>query len=173
MRETTHAVYSDAARLYIPPTLGDTPIQELTPAHIDALYVSLAKGDPENGWLAIGQHSLHNVHTVLHGSLEQAVRWELLERNSAAGATAPERAQHEARHWTTDTLAAFLDLVDNVCAGDELEEKRTRKNSSTYTHRRRRTRCSGRSGTCRRTRGCVAPRRAGCAGRRWTSSAGI
>ena len=46
MRETTHAVYSDAARLYIPPTLGDTPIQELTPAHIDALYVSLAKGDP-------------------------------------------------------------------------------------------------------------------------------
>jgi len=46
VRETTHAVYSDAARLYIPPTLGDTPIQELTPAHIDALYVSLAKGDP-------------------------------------------------------------------------------------------------------------------------------
>jgi len=91
IRETTHAVYSDAARLYILPELGDTPIQELTPASIDALYVSLAKGDQENGRRPIGQHSLHNVHTVLHGSLEQAVRWELLERNPAAAASAPER----------------------------------------------------------------------------------
>jgi integrase len=138
VRETTHAVYSDAARLYILPTLGDVPIQELTPAHIDALYVSLAKGDPEKGRRAIGQQSLHNVHTVLHGSLEQAVRWELLERNPAAGATAPERVHHEARHWTTDQLAAFLDCVDRVCAGDELEEKRKRKNGTTYTYRRRR-----------------------------------
>lgn len=32
----------------------------------------------------------------------------------------------------------FLDLVDRVCAGDELEEKRTRKNGTNYTYHRRR-----------------------------------
>jgi integrase len=138
VRETTHAVYSDAARLYIVPTLGDTPVQEVTPADIDALYVSLAKGDVESGRGPIGQHSLHNVHTVMHGSLAQAVRWELLERNPAAAATAPERTPHEARHWSTDQLAAFLDLVDRVCAGDELTETRTRKNGVEYTYHRRR-----------------------------------
>ena len=138
IRETTHAVYSDAARLYVYPHLGETPIQELTPAHIDALYVSLAKGDPAAKRRPIGQHSLHNVHTVLHGGLAQAVRWELIERNPAAAATAPERTPHEARHWSTDQLAAFLDLVDDVCAGGELTETRQRKNGTQYTYRRRR-----------------------------------
>lgn len=138
IRDTTHAVYSDAARLYIEPELGDVPVQEITPAHIDALYVSLGKGDPKNGRRPLGQHSLHNVHTVLRGSLEQAVKWELLERNPAVAATAPERVHCEARHWTTDQLATFLDLVDRVCAGDEVQEKRTRKNGTTYTYRRHR-----------------------------------
>jgi integrase len=131
-------VYSDAARLYVYPHIGAALLQELTPANVDALYVSLSRGDAETGRRAIGQHSLHNVHTVLHGACAQAVRWELLERNLASAATAPERQQREARQWTTDQLAAFLDHVDRVCAGDELEEKRTRKNGTTYTYRRRR-----------------------------------
>lgn len=138
IRETTHAVYSDAARLYVYPELGDVPIQELTSATIDALYVSLSKGDAASGRRPIGQHSLHNVHTVLHGACKQAVKWELLERNPAAAATPPERATHEAGHWTTDDLAAFLDHVDRVTAGDELAEIRTRKNGTSYTYHRRR-----------------------------------
>jgi integrase len=102
------------------------------------LHVSLAKGDPERKRRGIGQHSLHNVPTVLRGSLEQAVRWELLERNPAAAAKAPERVSREARHWSADELATFLDAVDRVCAGDKLTEERTRKNGTTYTYRRRR-----------------------------------
>ncbi len=138
VRETTHAVYSDAARLYVYPHIGEMLLQELTPADVDALYVALAKGDEETGRRPIGQHSLHNVHTVLHGACAQAVRWELLERNPVAAATAPEREPREARHWSSDELAAFLDVVDRVCAGDKLEEKRTRKNGTTYAYHRKR-----------------------------------
>ena len=138
IRETTHALYSDAARLYIYPHIGDVLLQELTPADVDALYVTLAKGEEKAGRRPIGASSLHNVHTVLHGGCAQAVTWELLERNPAAGAAAPERQRGEARHWTTAQLAEFLDTVDRVCAGDELEEVRERRNGTKYTYRRRR-----------------------------------
>lgn len=139
-RATTHDLYQRVARLHILPALGATPLQEVRPIDVESLYIALAKG---NGHKALGDRSLHNVATVLHGALEQAVRWELIPRNPAAGVTPPQGQrldEGEPAHWTADQVAAFLDRVDEICGqGRSVEEKRQRKGKNgptTYTYRR-------------------------------------
>ncbi len=136
-RPTTHDLYSRMVRLHILPTLGGLALQGVRPLDIERLYLDLAKGAHGR---PLGERSLHNVATVLHGALEQAVRWELIPRNAAAGVTPPrsDRADEgEPKHWTSDQVAAFLDRVDEVCGhGRSIEEKRQRKNGTTYTYRR-------------------------------------
>jgi integrase len=138
VRATTADLYARMARLHIAPALGKMPLQELGPADIDALYVALAKGDAETHKRRLGQHSLHNVATVVHGSLEQAVRWELLARSPAAAATAPGREAHEAAHWSTEEVAAFLDHVDATftCEHTVTRIRKRRDREYAYTQTR-------------------------------------
>lgn len=136
-RATTHDLYARMARLHILPTLGTTPLQDVRPIDVEGLYIALARG---NGHKALGDRSLHNVATVLHGALEQAMRWELIPRNPAAGVMPPHQQaldEGEPAHWTTEEVAAFLDRVDRVCGhAHAIEEIRERKNGTKYTYRR-------------------------------------
>ena len=154
LRETTHEQYSGTVRRYIVPTLGETPLQELGPAAIDALYVSLAKGDESSGRRALGPHSLHNVATMLHGALQHAVKWELMARNPAVSAPTPAAGASRPPHWEPDEVAAFLDYIDAATAdGERVDRKRTNGAAATSTRATSRpTRCSGPSGTCSRPR---------------------
>ena len=136
-RATTYDLYARMARLHILPTLGAVALQDVRPLDVERLYLDLAKGSRGQ---PLGDRSLHNVATVLHGALEQAVRWEKIRRNPAAGVTPPQRDhadEGEPAHWTSDEVAAFLDRVDEVCGqGRSIDEKRQRKNGTTYTYHR-------------------------------------
>ncbi|MEZ5125742.1 MAG: tyrosine-type recombinase/integrase [Thermoleophilia bacterium] len=137
VRATTADLYARALRLYIAPHIGKTPLQELGPADVDALYVSLAKGDPEAGRKPLGAHALHNVATVLHGGLEQAVRWELLSRNPATKAAAPERKQSpEAAHWSPEQVGAFLDWADVALTAERHIPVTFARKGKTYGYQR-------------------------------------
>jgi integrase len=106
---------------------------------VQALYLALARGGRKDGG-PLSARSLHNVHTVLRGSLEHAVRLELRPRNPAEKVTPPAgnpADDHEPAHWTADQVAAFLDRVDEMTvSGLSLTEKRTRRNGTTYKYRR-------------------------------------
>ncbi len=138
VRESTHELYESMARLHILPALGALPLQDVRPVDVEALYMALAKPSKDGKRPALGSSSLHNVATVVHGSLEQAKRWELVSRNAAAGIS-PERppAEDEPAHWTVDQVAAFLDHVDATLTVERtITERRKRRNGVEYTYTR-------------------------------------
>lgn len=139
-RPTTHDLYARHVRLHVVPALGAIRLQDVGPLDIEALYMALAKPGP-NGRKALGQCSLHNVATVVHGSLRQAVRWQLLGSNPARDVKPPKVGNAddggEPACWSASEVAAFLDHVDvNCCRERTIQEHRRRKNGVEYKYSR-------------------------------------
>ncbi len=86
---TTLAGYRDIVRLHLKPTLGRIPLQKLSPAQIERLYVSLQIGVDEGG-AGLGARSTLHVHRVLHTALKRAVRLQMMARNPCEMVEAPK-----------------------------------------------------------------------------------
>jgi integrase len=87
VRAKTYEGYEGLFRLYALPALGDVPIGELTPLHLQRLYSGLLS--PPEGTSPISAGTVLNLHLVLTQALSQAVRWQLLLSNPASGAQPP------------------------------------------------------------------------------------
>jgi len=87
-------------RVHISPALGRIKLKALTPAHIQTLY--RAKLDEK-----LAPSSVHQIHSVLHTALKQAVKWELVPRN-ASEATDPPKPRYEEIHPLDATQAKAL-----------------------------------------------------------------
>ncbi len=90
VRATTYAGYEYLIRCYALPALGEVPLSELSPLHVQRLYSSLLV--PERH-LSAG--TVLNLHLVLTQALGQAVRWGILERNPVKGAQPPRPVRPE------------------------------------------------------------------------------
>jgi len=78
--ENTLEVYAAQVRAYVNPYLGATPLQDLTPTDLDALYaVLLERGRRDGGGLS--RKTVRNVHVMLHRALEDAVAADRIKRN--------------------------------------------------------------------------------------------
>src|SRR5712692_11864145 len=73
VRATTYQGYESLIRLYASPALGEVPLSEVSPLHLQRLYSSLLV--PERH-LSAG--TVLNLHLVLTQALGQAVRWGIL-----------------------------------------------------------------------------------------------
>lgn len=94
----TYDRYQEIVRLHLSPALGAMPLSKLQPLHIQAYYTrALKEGrlDGREGGLS-PQTILHH-HRLLHEALEQAVRWQLLNRNPA-DAVEPPRPERVEMH---------------------------------------------------------------------------
>ena len=83
----TRERYRELLASYVFPTLGDRPIQKLTPTEIDHLYIAL-----ERKLLAA---TVRHVHTALKACLATAVRKGVLVNNPAGRADAPRKIDPE------------------------------------------------------------------------------
>ena len=93
---------------WILPTLGDLQLRELRLRHVDAWVVRLsAEG--------LSPAYVRRIHTTLRAALEQAVRWELIDRNPAVGASLPRVEKADKRVPLAEHVRAALDA-----AGDDL-----------------------------------------------------
>jgi integrase len=86
LRPKTHEGYQGLIRLYACPALGHIPLHRLRPLHLQECYACLIERGLAGG-------TVRNLHLVLAQALAQAVRWGLIDRSPAAGAT-PPRARH-------------------------------------------------------------------------------
>ena len=95
-----------SAETVIFPALGDVPVVDLTPRHLDELYRRLATGEGRSRPLKPA--SIRRHHAVLSASLGQAVRWGWLDRNPAERSQPPELGQASLRVPTSDDVRALL-----------------------------------------------------------------
>lgn len=88
VRAKTWQGYEGMIRLYVRPTLGEIPLDELGPLDLQHLYGDLLARPLSGG-------TVLNTHLVLTQALGQAVRWGYLQANPAAGAQPPRPRRAE------------------------------------------------------------------------------
>lgn len=86
---------------HIKPALGSYRIDKLRPAHIQSFYDSLAdKG--------LSPKTVQNIHGIIHSSLAQAIKLQLLTRNPADAVTTPRRAKPEIAVASVEDIGAIM-----------------------------------------------------------------
>lgn len=110
LKESAYDQYERVVRNHIVPELGATKLSRLSALEVQALYAKkLASG--------LAPRTVLYIHRVLHSSLSQAERWELVARNVAELVDAPRAPRTEVRAMNIEQARAFLDAV----RGDRLE----------------------------------------------------
>lgn len=105
VRSVTYEGYESLLRLHALPHLGSRPLRDLRPLDLQNLYLDLIESDDDSTRLSGG--SMLNLHLVLTQALGQAVRWQLLPSNPAAGAQ-PPRPRRPPRLIVDQILAGSL-----------------------------------------------------------------
>jgi integrase len=107
VRTVTYEGYEVMLRRHALPALGEIELSALTPLRLQQLYADLLAGSESAVPLSGG--TVLNLHLVLTQALSQAVRWQLLTVNPAAGAQPP-------RPRRAPRLVVDPDLVERLLA---------------------------------------------------------
>lgn len=106
---TTYNGYRRNVENHVVPALGRIGLRRLRPHHLEALYDRLLH--PSNGRVPLAPKTVYEIHLVIRGALEDAVRRGLITRNVALIAHAPRLRsipKVEQESWTAEELQAFL-----------------------------------------------------------------
>jgi integrase len=104
IEDSTYVTYRTYLDVHVLPALGHIQLQKLTPQHVQSFYTRL----PKEG-LALS--TVKNIHSLLHGALDNAVRWNLVSRNVCDIVSPPSSEKHEARFLTPDEARRLLEAV--------------------------------------------------------------
>jgi integrase len=105
---STYRGYERNAQLHILPALGRVALRRLRVQQIEALYDALLHPTSGRG---LAPKTVYEIHLILRGSLNDAVRRGLIARNVALVARAPKQRSLQktaGRSWTEEELRRFL-----------------------------------------------------------------
>lgn len=109
---------------YILPIIGDTKLSEINTRFIERYYQSLLKRraviNPLNKTSRnefVSSSTVRDINKLLRNCFEQAVKWELMEKNPCTHATVPKHKSQKRDIWTADTLMYAL----SVCEDERLK----------------------------------------------------
>jgi integrase len=100
----SHESFSTIARLHIKPALGRIQIQKLAPQHIQKLLDEKSKK-------GLSAQTVTNIRTVLRSALSQALKWNLVSRNSAALVNAPRIPRLEVKPLDPENARKLIDAA--------------------------------------------------------------
>lgn len=111
-------------RNYILPMIGNTSLADLNTRFLEKYYQKLLEttavtiGRPGNRQgtkqkKCVGTSTVRDIHKLLRNCLEQAVKWELIDKNPAVHATVPKHRAEKRDIWTAETLMRALDACDD------------------------------------------------------------
>lgn len=115
IRPQTWDRYRGLVRNHLIPTLGSTRLQDLrVPAVQSALehWQATARGDGKPG--RISSRSVRYCLQVLQAALDQAVKWQLVERNVATLITPPRLEPIGRTWWSIDQVGRFLTATEHT-----------------------------------------------------------
>ena len=112
---------SNVARIdnYIRPVIGSMKLQDITTRVIEGYYQKLLKYeavDPKFGTRKneyVSTSTIRDIHKTLRSAFEQAIKWELMEKNPCTHATVPKHTPQKREIWTAETLFHALEVCDD------------------------------------------------------------
>lgn len=94
------------------PIIGKIKLNKLTPLHLDSMYQQLKigiKGEP------VGYHSMYNYYKLMNVMLNQAIRWEILDKNPNLKATKPKREHSERKFYDLEQVKKLWSALNKEC----------------------------------------------------------
>lgn len=88
-------------------------LAEVRTADVEAFYAKLKKSGGVDG-RPLSATTVRKVHSVLRAALEDACRWEWIDRNPAARARRPKVTQYDAKVPTVADVLAAVELADDA-----------------------------------------------------------
>lgn len=96
--------YADIIRAHFIPALGNIPLSQLKPEHLQRYYADkLDKG--------LSAQTIRHHHTLLHKALQTALEWNLLNRNIADAVRPPRVHKKEMQVWNEREIMQFLEAA--------------------------------------------------------------
>ncbi|MDP2919614.1 MAG: tyrosine-type recombinase/integrase [Dehalococcoidia bacterium] len=96
--------YESICRVHLIPSLGNIPLTQLKPEHLQKLYTVKLN----NGLSAL---TVRYLHTVIHKALQTALKWGLVSRNVADGVDIPRARHNDMQTWDEYDITRFLDTA--------------------------------------------------------------
>jgi integrase len=104
VRPWTYRGYEVVVRVHLLPTLGATELQELTTQQVqELLNRKVTQG--------LAAKTVQNIRGVLRAALHEAMRWDLVSRNVAALARAPQSGRKPISPFTPDEARRLLEAA--------------------------------------------------------------
>ncbi len=104
---TTFGYKKSLAR--INPIIGKIKLNKITPLILDDMYQQLKIGKKGE----LGYHSMYNLYKVINVIFNQAIRWEIMDKNPNLKANKPKREHKEKRFYDLNQVKKLLDVLDN------------------------------------------------------------
>lgn len=104
---------------YIAPLIGSMKLQDISTRVIEGYYQRLLKYeavDPKFGTRKneyVSTSTIRDIHKTLRSAFEQAIKWELMEKNPCTHATVPKHTPQKREIWTAETLFHALEVCDD------------------------------------------------------------
>ena len=104
---------------YIKPLIGDVKLNEVNTRFLEKFYQSMLNMpgtiNPATGKKTehISTSTVRDVHKILRSAFQQALKWELMDKNPAAVATLPKHKAVKRDIWTAETVKYALDVCDD------------------------------------------------------------
>lgn len=105
VKPATVVSYTEHVKLNIIPYIGNTQLNKLSPAMVQAMYNKLQR---EKG---LSAKTIKNVHGVLHRSLHQAQKLDYIRRNPLDAVTLPRIEKVQIKPMEDDELVRFLNAI--------------------------------------------------------------
>jgi integrase len=111
LRPGTVRSYRFTVKLYVSPYIGDLPLSQLRPQHLNGLYGTLLRSGKRGGAHGVGPRTVRYAHTILRRAVADAVRLGMIETNPALAADPPSARSAQAAPrptWSAEELRRFL-----------------------------------------------------------------
>jgi integrase len=116
LRPATWESYSAVLNGRVVPDLGALGLQQITPAHVDAVYARLLREGRSDGKGGLSARSVRYTHTILRRAFKDAVRKQLVPRDPTDAADPPSASAAKAktmRTWSAVEVGRFLAAVSD------------------------------------------------------------
>lgn len=94
----------------INPIIGKIKLNKITPLILDNMYQQLRIGKSGK---ELGYHSSYNLYKVVNVMFNQAIRWEIMDKNPNLKANKPKREHKEKNFYDVNQVKKLLDVLDH------------------------------------------------------------
>lgn len=103
--------YTYIIHSHLAPCLGNIPLTQLKPEHLQRYYSEKLSNGRCDGKGALSPQTVRHCHVTIHYALETAVKWGLLTRNPADAVSPPRSQRHQMQTWNAEELGSFLEAA--------------------------------------------------------------